>query len=190
MISSDHPQFEFFRRGQFFGGAEDIADDASMTLLALARFDCEHLRARTNRRTEEQAEAAVARRIGKSCAGLAPQYRCKAAELRAAIRKGELDERQRLCFDWTLSGMRSFEIHELYNKWRLSVWELARTVAQSYGGRHALSRWLNLWGMNRARALPDYDGLTRGGVSASVALARLRQLSVNYVDFHFFPRPK
>ena len=29
-----------------------------------------------------------------------------------------------------------------------------------------------------------------GGVRIGVALARLRQLSVNFVDFHFFPRPK
>ena len=133
MITSDHPQFEFFRRGQFFGGVEDIADDASTELLPLTRFDREHLRRTRGRRSEKEAEAALARRIGKSCAGLAPEYRCSAAELRAAIREGTLDERQQRCFDWTLSGMRSFEIHELYNKWELSIWEIARTIARTYG---------------------------------------------------------
>lgn len=161
MITSDHPQFEFFRRGQFFGGVEDIADDASTELLPLTRFDCEHLRRTRAQRSEKEAEAALARRIGRSCAGLAPEYRCSAAELRAAIRTGTLDERQRRCFDWTLSGMRSFETHELYNKWELSIWEIARTIAYTYGGRHTLSRWLNLWGTSPSRPLPDYDGLTR-----------------------------
>ena len=161
MITSDHPQFEFFRRGQFFGGVEDIADDASTELLPLTRFDYEHLRRTRGQRSEKEAEAALARRIGKSCAGLAPEYRCSAAELRVAIRKGTLDERQRRCFDWTLSGMRSFETHELYNKWELSIWEIARTITHTYGGRHTLSRWLNLWGTNPSRSLPDHDGLTR-----------------------------
>ena len=161
MITSDHPQFEFFRRGQFFGGVEDIAEDAGTELLPLTRFDREHLRRTRGRRSEKEAEAALARRIGKSCAGLAPEYRCSAAELRAAIREGTLDERQQRCFDWTLSGMRSFEIHELYNKWELSIWEIARTIARTYGGRHTLSRWLNLWGANPSRPLPDHDELTR-----------------------------
>ena len=85
----------------------------------------------------------------------------EAPQLRAAITEGRLDRRGRICFDWVLSGMRGYEIHELYNAWGLSIHALARTLTRSYGGRHALARWLNLWGTDPGRPLPEHDGVSR-----------------------------
>ena len=31
---------------------------------------------------------------------------------------------------------------------------------ESYGGRHGIAPWLNLWGADPQRPLPDWDGLT------------------------------
>ena len=160
-MNAHHPQYALFVRGEFFGGVEDIEEGASQTLLPLERFEQALLR-RTPRGLDERAANANAEmRIAKSCAGLAHVYRIEAPQLRAAIAQGQLDRRAGMCLDWVLSGMRGCEIHELYNDWGLSIHALARTVARSYGGRHALARWLNLWGGDSVRALPERDGLSR-----------------------------
>ena len=160
-MKASHPQYPLFIRGEFFGGVEDIEDGASRTLLALERFERPSLQRTPRGLDERAANANAALRIGKSCAGLARAYRIDAPELRGRIARGELDRRTRTCFDWVLSGMRGCEIHELYNAWGLSIHALARTVARSYGGRHALARWLNLWGADPSRALPEHDGRSR-----------------------------
>ena len=160
-MNQNHPAFEFYIRGQFFGGVEDIPEDAPKRLLALSRFDHPQLKAHTATVTEAKANQHVQRRIGKSCAGLNPHYRYTGGELREAIRRGTLAQKESLCLNWTLSGMRSWQLHELYTRWRLSIYELARMVEQTYKGRHALSRWLNLWGETPERPLPEDDGLTR-----------------------------
>ena len=161
-MMADHPQYPLFIRGEFFGGVEDIEDGASQILLALERFEQAPLQRTPHGLDEREANANAAMRITKSCSGLAHAYRIEASELRAAIARGELDRRTRTCFDWVLSGMRGYEIHELYNAWGLSIHTLARTVARSYGGRHALARWLNLWGADAKRSPPERDGLSRG----------------------------
>ena len=56
---------------------------------------------------------------------------------------------------------RSRHMSCMFNEWGLSIYALARTVALSYDGRHVLARWLNLWGADPERALPDHDGLSR-----------------------------
>lgn len=160
-MKADHPQYARFIRGTFFGGVEDIEEGASQTLLALERFDHEALRRTPPGLDEGSALANAERRIAKSCAGLAPAYRMTAGALRAKIAGGALDRRTRTCFDWVLAGMRADEIHELHNAWGLSIHALARTVARSYRGRHALARWLNLWGADPSRPLPVDDGLSR-----------------------------
>ena len=160
-MKADHPQYPFYIRGQFFGGVEDIAEGASRELLELERFEQERLRRTPSGLNDAQAERHAGIRIAKSCAGLTHEYRMTGPELRTALHRGILDARGRLCFDWVLSGMRSFETHELYNEWGLSIYALARTVALSYDGRHVLARWLNLWGADPERALPDHDGLSR-----------------------------
>lgn len=160
-MKAHHPQYPLFIRGQFFGGVEDIEEGASLRLLPLERFEDERLHRTPDGLDERKANANAAMRIAKSCTGLACEYRMEAPELRGAIARGELDRRGRVCFDWVLSGMRGFEIHELYNEWGVSIHGLARTVALSYGGHHTLARWLNLWGADAGRPLPEHDGLTR-----------------------------
>ena len=46
------------------------------------------------------------------------------------------------------------------------------------------------WTTALAELLGDFSALLRDAMDLMHELARLRQLSVNYVDFHFFPRPK
>ena len=48
--------------------------------------------------------------------------------------------------------------------------------------------WSVLHGPDIAPDTPDSERADYGDVV--LALPRLRQLSMNYVDFHFFPRPK
>ena len=81
-------------------------------------------------------------------------------EIHGAIHAGRFTDREADCFAWTLGGLRGFRIHELYTKWRHSMYELARTVTVLWSGNHPLSRWLNLWGDNPHRPLPEPDGLT------------------------------
>ena len=160
-MNAHHPQYAIFIRGVFFGGVEDIEEGASRTLLALECFERAGLRQSPRGLDERAANANAAMRIAKSCAGLAHAYRMEAPQLRAAITEGRLDRRGRICFDWVLSGIRGYEIHELYNAWGLSIHALARTLTRSYGGRHALARWLNLWGTDPGRPLPEHDGVSR-----------------------------
>lgn len=154
-------EYPLYIRGEFFGGVEDIKEGASRRLLPLERFKHERLRRKRPGLGERAANANAAIRMGKSCAGLAQEYRTKAEELRTALAGGRLGTRERVCFSWVLAGMRPYEIHELYNQWGLSIYTLARTIALSYRGHHALARWLNLWGEDPEWPLPEYDGLTR-----------------------------
>ena len=112
--------------------------------------------------SEKDANAWAERRIRKACAGLRRDLVCTAVEIRRAIQIGKFTDRETECFAWTLSSVRGFQIHELYTKWRHSMYELARAVTMLWEGNHPLSRWLNLWGENPERALPEPDGLTPG----------------------------
>ena len=68
---------------------------------------------------------------------------------------------QRGTWYWTLGGIWAEHLHELYAKWRLSIFELARINATEFDGKLAMSAWLNLWGADPMRPLPDGDGLGR-----------------------------
>ena len=160
-MNEHHPEFAYYIRGQFMGGIEDIAPGAPARLLPLERFEHPALKGRTDEVTEERADVHAERRIANSCGGLAPEYRMSGAALRTAMRRGTLTRHEACCFDWTLSGMRSWQRHTLWSRWRMSIHDLARLVTLSFAGQHTLARWLNLWGEDPARPLPGNDGLTR-----------------------------
>ena len=72
------------------------------------------------------------------------EYERASTQLLKALRTGSLDRTQRLRFDRVLSGMRRWERHLIYRAWGLSIFDLARVVAQSYGGRHSRLRGVAL----------------------------------------------
>ena len=154
-----HGEFWHYTLGEFFGGVEDIPFDAPDQLLALKRFDHPNLHHKRSCISEDDANAWAERQIRKACAGLRRDLVCTAVEIRGAIQTAKFTDREVECFAWTLSGVRGFQIHELYTKWRHSMYELARAVTVLWEGNHPLSRWLNLWGENPERALPEPDGL-------------------------------
>ena len=156
----EHPDFEAYIRGAFFGGFEDVAPSAPQTLLPLERFDYETLRRTPERINEFNAHRAVRVYVRKNLHLPEGGYGRASAQLLKALRDGNLDREQRLRFNRILSGMRSFERHLIYRSWGLSIFELASVVAQSYGGRHGIAPWLNLWGTDPQHPLPDWDGLT------------------------------
>ena len=155
------PSFPWYVRGTFFGGMEDVKDDAPMELLPLARFNHPQLRKRATGASDAGAERRIGLRIAKGCAGLNPHYRCTGVELLRALRRGTLSGRETVCFNWTLSAMRTWQMHEVYSKWALSIYELARIVHCNDDVERCLNPWLNLWGRNPDRPLPEPDGLTR-----------------------------
>ena len=155
-----HGEWWHYTLGEFFGGVEDIPFDAPDQLLPLDRFDHPNLHHKRSCISEKDANAWAERRIRKACAGLRRDLVCTAVEIRRAIQIGKFTDRETECFAWTLSSVRGFQIHELYTKWRHSMYELARAVTMLWEGNHPLSRWLNLWGENPERALPEPDGLT------------------------------
>jgi hypothetical protein len=155
-----HGGFFHYALGEFFGGVEEIPWEAAGQLLPLKRFDHPNLHRRRINLTEAQANAWAQRRIAKACAGLRRDLLCTAVEIRSAIQRGAFNHREQNCFAWTLSGIPSWYIHEFYTQWRHSMYELARALTVLWEGNHPLSRWLNLWGENPERALPEPDGLT------------------------------
>ena len=161
MMNEHNPNFAFYIRGQFMGGIEDIPPGAPNRLLPLARFDHPELKRYTSEVTEERANYHAQCRINNSCAGLAHEYRMTGEALRAAIRGASLTRHQALCLNWTLSGLRAWQTHDLWARWRLSIYELARMVETTFDGEHTLAAWLNLWGDNPGRPMPQRDGLTR-----------------------------
>ena len=154
-----HGGFFRYTLGEFFGGVEDIPWEAPDQLLPLERFEHPNLHRKRSGVTEAQANAWAQGRIGKACAGLRRDLVCTAVEIRGAIQRGAFTHREHSCFAWTLSGIPSWYIHEFYTQWRHSMYELARALTVLWEGNHPLSRWLNLWGENPERALPEPDGL-------------------------------
>ena len=155
-----HGGFFHYALGEFFGGVEEIPWEAAGQLLPLKRFDHPNLHRRRINLTEAQANAWAQRRIAKACAGLRRDLLCTAVEIRSAIQRGAFNHREQNCFAWTLSGIPSWYIHEFYTQWRHSMYELARALTVLWDGGHPLARWLNLWGEDPERALPEPDGLT------------------------------
>ena len=153
--------FPRYIRGEYLGGIDEIEDDASRDLLPLERFDHPNLRRRTDRTTDEHADHWAHRVTAKACAGLRHDLRIPGTELRHAIRTGgRLTGKQRGAFRWTLSGIRPEETYTLVAKWRLSIHDLARVNVLSFDSKLGMSRWLNLWGANPDRPIPDGDDLT------------------------------
>ena len=177
MMNEHNPNFPFYIRGQFMGGIEDIPPGAPNRLLALARFDHPELKRYTSEVTEERANYHAQCTINNSCAGLAHEYRMTGEALRAAIRGASLTRHQALCLNWTLSGLRAWQTHDLWGRWRLSIYELARMVETTFDGEHTLAAWLNLWGDNPGRPMPQKDGLTRFERGAA---ARIRNRSESH----------
>ena len=155
-----HGEFLHYTLGEFFGGVEEIPWEAPQQLLPLERFDHPTLHHKRSCISEEAANAWAEIHIGKACAGLRRELVCTAVEIRGAIHTAKFTAREADCFAWTLGGLRGFRVHELYAKWRHSMYELARAVTVLWNGNHPLSRWLNLWGDNPHRPLPEPDGLT------------------------------
>ena len=156
-----NPSFPWYVRGTFFGGMEDVEDDAAMELLPLARFNHPQLTKRATGANDADAERRIGLRIAKGCAGLNPQYRCTGAQLLRALRRQTLSTQETIGFNWTLSGMRTWQMHEVYSKWALSIYELAGIVHCNQNIEQCLNPWLNLWGHNPDRPLPQADALTR-----------------------------
>ena len=148
--------------GEYLGGLDEIADDAPRVLLPLDRFDHERLRQRTRFVTEEQAVRFANRVTRKTCAGRQPEFTATGPALRAAIMRGRFTPIERATWYWVLGGIWSEHLYQLYSKWGLSIFELARINAAEFDGTLAMSAWLNLWGANPTRPLPDgADGLNR-----------------------------
>ena len=155
-----HGGFWHYTLGEFFGGVEDVPFDAPDQLLPLDRFDHPALHHKRSGISEDGANAWADRRIGKACAGLRRDLVCSGAEIRRAIQRGKFTNRELDCFGWALDGIRSWQIHEFYTQWGHSMYEMARTVTVLWDGDHPLSGWLNLWGEDPERPLPEPDGLT------------------------------
>ena len=77
-----------------------------------------------------------------------------AGVLRRALQRGQLGRKQRRCVDEMVASFRTWEMHLPFTAWGLSVYELARLVRRTYGGRHCWSPWLNLWADDPERPLP------------------------------------
>lgn len=155
-----HGDFMWYALGAYLGGVEDIPRGAPPELLPLERFDHPNLHCKRAKVTEDSANAWADITIGKACAGLRRDLVCSAPELRGAIRAGVFTDCEVDCFGWTLGGLRIYQVHELYTMWRHSMYELARAIKVTRDGNHPLSRWLNLWGANPERPLPEDDRLT------------------------------
>ena len=126
MMNEHNPNFAFYIRGQFMGGIEDIPPGAPNRLLPLAPFDHPELKRCTSEVTEERANYHAQCRINNSCSGLAHEYRMTGEALRAAIHAASLTHHQALCLNWTMSGLRAWQTHGLWARWRLSIYQLAR----------------------------------------------------------------
>ena len=95
-------------------------------MLPLAPFDHPELKRCTSEVTEERANYHAQCRINNSCSGLAHEYRMTGEALRAAIHAASLTHHQALCLNWTMSGLRAWQTHGLWARWRLSIYQLAR----------------------------------------------------------------
>ena len=146
--------------GSYLGGIDEIPDVAPRELLVLESFEDERLKVRTTQVSEEQADRHAGRTTRKACAGRKAETTCTGPELRRAIARGRLSDVERATWRWTLSGIRSEHLYQLYARWRLSIYELARINALEFDGKLAMSAWLNLWGSDPSRPLPEgYDGM-------------------------------
>ena len=153
--------FDRYIRGEYLGGVEEIDADTTGELLPLERFDHPNLRRLTSRTTEEQANRWARGITSKACAGLRHDLRVPGDELRHTIRNGgRLTAKQQGAYYWTLGGIREEELFTLVANWRLSIHDLARMTARSFDGKLGISRWLNLWGADPERPIPEGDDLT------------------------------
>ena len=147
--------------GQYLGGTDEIPDGAPRKLLPLDRFDDLRLHRLTSYVTEDEADRRAGSMTRKGCAGRRREVTSTGPELRRAIRAGTFTGIERETFEWTLSGIWPEHRWTLVAWWRLSIYELARINAREYDGKLAISAWLNLWGADPSRPLPDGDGLCR-----------------------------
>ena len=153
--------FWHWATGEYLGDIDEIADDAQRELLPLECFDNEQLRQRTSLVTEEEADRWATRMTRKACAGRHPEVTATGPQVRAGIKAGKFTEMERGTWYWTLGGIWAEHLYLLYARWRLSIFELARINAVEFDGTLAMSAWLNLWGADPSRPLPDGDGLNR-----------------------------
>ena len=77
-----------------------------------------------------------------------------AAVLRKALQRGRLGRKQQRCVNEMVASFRIWEMHFPFTTWGLSMYELARVVVVTYGGKHCWAPWLNLWADNPQRPLP------------------------------------
>ena len=147
--------------GDYLGGMDEVTDGAPRELLALERFEDERLKKVTPYVTEDKADRWAVRMTRKACAGRRPDATASGPELRRGIRRGHFTAMERATYLWTLSGIWTEHLYQLYAYWRVSIFDLARIDAVEFEGKLAMSAWLNLWGADPARGLPDgYDGLS------------------------------
>ena len=152
--------FERYIEGEYLGSIDEVPDDDAPSLAPLEAFDHPNLKRRTSRTTEAQADRYATFWAGKSCAGLAHQYRIDGATFRRMIqRDGVLTEEEAATFRWALSGIWEHRTYTLVADWRLSIYELARLSATSFNGT-LLAGWLNLWAHNPGKPIPEGDDLT------------------------------
>ena len=192
--------FDRYIRGEYLGGVDEIEDDAPGELLPLKRFDHPNLRRRTERTTDKRANRWAHRITAKACAGLRHDLRVPGAELRQTIRNGgQLSRKQRGAYRWTLGGIRAQELFTLVANWRLSIHDLAQVNALSFNSELAMSVWLNLWGANPDRPIPEGDDLTeeerartRGYIVTPIEVfdaATVRQVAVVHYEPPVFEEP-
>ena len=153
--------FEQYLQGEYLGSIEDIPDDSSPDLLPLERFDDPRLRRQPTAATESEGIQWAMVNTAKACAGLRHDLRVPGPELRSAIRdSGRLTEKQAYAYRWTLSGIRPELRYTLVAYWGLGIYELARVSALSFSGHLRTTPWLNLWGQDPSKPIPERDGLT------------------------------
>ena len=149
----DGREQQMLDRREFFGGWED-ADSRRIQLEPLEKFDHPELHVVRMGQPEWDPVEEIASQIRKGMAGAPKSERVDAAVLRKALQRGRLGRKQQRCVNEMVASFRIWEMHFPFTTWGLSMYELARVVVVTYGGKHCWAPWLNLWADTPQRPLP------------------------------------